>query len=132
MYRPPSPFSPRHRKERAAPLPLTDVLRAALEDRVDDVAYAVDSSALAASDGDFAAAMYLADVYAILGDRPMALHWLRRAFEMGCCMPDFLGRYNPFLADLRNDPEFQSIVKRPRLDSIRLRAEIDRHLARIE
>jgi hypothetical protein len=47
-------------------------------------------------------------------------------------MPDFLGRYNPFLADLRDEPEFQSIVKRARLGSIRMRAEIDRRLAGIE
>jgi hypothetical protein len=76
--------------------------------------------------------MYLGDVHASLGGRSMAVHWLGRALEMGCFMPDFLGRYNPFLADLRNEPGFQSIVKRARLGSIRTRAEIDRHLARIE
>jgi TolB-like protein len=111
---------------------LADVLRAGLDHRVDDVAASVASGVLAASDNDFVGAMYLADVYAILGDRSMALHWLRRALEMGCCMPDFLGRYNPFLADLRDEPEFQSIVKRARLGSIRMRAEIDRRLAGIE
>jgi serine/threonine protein kinase len=111
---------------------MADVLRAAFEDRVDHVVSAVASGALAASDSDFVFAMYLGDIYAINRDRPMALHWFRRALDMGCFMPDFLGRYNPFLAELRDEPEFQSIVKRARLGSIRVRAEIDRHLAQLE
>ena len=61
----------------------------------------------------------------------MTLRWLRRAVEMGCLMPDFFVRYNPFLANLRDDPEFQSIVTSAHLGSIRMRAAIDWRLTQM-
>jgi hypothetical protein len=47
---------------------------------------------------------------------------------MGCFMPDFLLRYNPLFADLRDDPEFLSIVEQARVGAARVRAAIDRML----
>ena len=47
-------------------------------------------------------------------------------------MPDVVTRLNVALADLRNEPEFKSIVRSAQPGSIRVRAFFNRVLARIE
>jgi serine/threonine protein kinase len=110
---------------------MVDLLRAALEHRV-DVVSAVANELAPFATNDFVDAMFLGDVFAMVGDRAMALRWLRHAVEMGCFLPDFFVRYNPFLAGLRDDPEFQSIVEQARRGAVRVRPQMDRTVAEIE
>jgi eukaryotic-like serine/threonine-protein kinase len=109
---------------------MANLMRAVLEQRVDDAASIANDLGKLAT-GDYQGAMFLGEMYAKVGDRASALQWLRHAVGMGAFMPDFLMRYDSALADLRDDPEFKSIVRSAQLGSIRVRAAIDRLLAPI-
>jgi len=58
-------------------------------------------------DGD--EAYWLGGVYALLGDRPQALDWLKRTVELGDVNYPWFERDKNY-DSLRSDPEYQSIM----------------------
>ena len=58
----------------------------------------------------------MAQAYAVLGDKVSALHMLRHSIEGGFfCYPYF--EHDPLLQNLRDEPEFQSLMSRPASDT---------------
>ena len=59
-------------------------------------------------------ALFLADGYALTGQRDEALHWLRAAFDRGFINYPYLAKFDPFLQSLRNDTEFLAFLEQVR------------------
>ncbi len=107
------------------------MLRAAHAGEVDRVA-AVDDAALEGAWIDLAWSAFVADICAKAGDRERALRWVGHAVDLGLYQPDFLMHQNAYLAGMRDDPAFRTIVKRAQLGVVRLRALVDRRIAEPE
>jgi non-specific serine/threonine protein kinase len=58
----------------------------------------------------------VASCYAILGDREKAIEWLTNAVDRGFVNHPFLSEYDPFLAGLRGDERFKSLMKRAKAE----------------
>jgi non-specific serine/threonine protein kinase len=52
----------------------------------------------------------LAEGFALLGERPRALHWLAKAVERGLLNYPLLAHLDPFLENVRSDPAFTSLM----------------------
>jgi len=55
---------------------------------------------------------FMADVYALLGDKEKALEWLENAVSRGFLNYPFLNEYDPYLANLRSEPRFRKLMER--------------------
>jgi serine/threonine protein kinase/lipoprotein NlpI len=75
-------------------------------DAIREITPAVEDWAL--HDGEWA--QFLADAYALAGRRDEALAWLGRAVAAEFINHRFLAVHDPFLAELRADPEFQAVI----------------------
>lgn len=60
---------------------------------------------------------------ATVGDLDEALYWLSRAIEMGFINHRFFAEFDPFLAKLRADPRFESLMERARAKQREIEAE---------
>jgi non-specific serine/threonine protein kinase len=56
-------------------------------------------------------ALFLADGYALIGDRDAALRWLRTAVAQGFINYPYLVTRDPFLASLRSDPRLAELMR---------------------
>jgi len=56
-------------------------------------------------------ALFLADGYAVLGQRDPALHWLRKAMARGFINYPYLAQTDSLLNSLRGDPEFEQVLE---------------------
>jgi TolB-like protein len=54
----------------------------------------------------------MADGYAMINERDSALHWLERGIEYGITHVKYLQEYDPFLANLRADDRFHTLMTR--------------------
>jgi TolB-like protein/tetratricopeptide (TPR) repeat protein len=61
-------------------------------------------------DPDFS--LWLADVYAAVGEEERAFEWLENAADRGFCNYPFVAKHDPLLANIRDDPDFQRIAAR--------------------
>jgi len=57
---------------------------------------------------------WLADCYALVGERDAALDCVQRMIELGMFNYPFLARHEPFLAPLRDEPRFGSLLEQAR------------------
>jgi eukaryotic-like serine/threonine-protein kinase len=66
------------------------------------------------------AAIFAADAYALIGCRDDALRWVRNAVEHGFINYPFLADYDPFFADIRNEPGFSQLLAevKPRYEAV--------------
>ena len=53
---------------------------------------------------------FLAECYALIDDRPSAIQWLDRAATLGFINYPLLAERDPFLAPLRSEPAFQTLI----------------------
>jgi hypothetical protein len=68
-----------------------------------------------AANGEFYLPLDLAGVYATLGDKDRAFHWLedyRQHHELATAQPGGCFTRNPRLAPLRSDPRFSEFLRR--------------------
>lgn len=56
-------------------------------------------------------AIWLADGFALLGNRDEALHWLRKAVDLGFINYAYLAKLDPMLESLRTDAEFKDLIQ---------------------
>ena len=54
---------------------------------------------------------FLAQAFALAGQRTVALHWLQIAIERGFINYPFLARHDPCFKGLRRDVRFQRLLK---------------------
>jgi len=59
---------------------------------------------------------FLADYYALLGEREKALDWLENAVDRGFINYPYLNTYDPYLADLRGEARFRELMEKVRLE----------------
>ena len=59
-------------------------------------------------------ALFLADGYALIGQRDKALYWLRSAIERGFINYPYLSEHDPYLRSLAGDPEFAALLEQVR------------------
>jgi serine/threonine protein kinase/tetratricopeptide (TPR) repeat protein len=69
---------------------------------------------------DFQYSCWVAECYALAGAREKALDWVERSVSFGMINYPFLGEYDPFLAILRNEPQFQRLMARVKSEWERL------------
>jgi len=55
---------------------------------------------------------FLSGIYAMLGDRKEALYWLETAIDHGFINYPYLSEYDPLLAKLKDEPQFQKLMER--------------------
>jgi len=74
----------------------------------------------AAAQGPPILAVWVGGLFALLGDRDQALHWMRIGIERGFTNERWYTRLDPFLTRYRDDPEFKALLDRARIlrDSI--------------
>jgi hypothetical protein len=94
----------------------------------DDV-LAVPHEALSIAWEDAQYAAWVADIYAGIGARDHAMRWLERAVDLGFLLPTFMAEHDPYLAGLRDDPDFRALVRRAQLEQVRLGAEFRERVA---
>ena len=58
--------------------------------------------------------LFVADGYALIGQRDQALRWLRAAVARGFINYPYLAKFDPFLKSLRNDVEFVTLLEQVR------------------
>ncbi len=54
---------------------------------------------------------FMADIYALLGDKEKALDWLDNAVSRGFINYPYLNEYDPYLADIRGEPRFKKLME---------------------
>jgi hypothetical protein len=66
------------------------------------------------------AAMFAADAFALLGCPDDAIRWVRNAVELGFINYPFLADYDPFFANIRNEPGFTQLLAevKPRYEAV--------------
>ena len=52
----------------------------------------------------------MASGYALIGENERAFRWLEHAIDYGICNPSYLGSRDPFLAKLRSDNRFDTLL----------------------
>jgi len=57
-------------------------------------------------------ALFLADGYSLLGDRDLAMKWLRAAVAQGFINYPYLAARDPFLVNVRSDPRFAELIRK--------------------
>jgi hypothetical protein len=67
-----------------------------------------------AAESDEIFSWWLADCYALAGDRQPALDCVQRMIELGVFNYPFLSRHEPFLQPLRDEPRFLELLERAR------------------
>ena len=60
--------------------------------------------------GDAQYCWFLAECYALAGDAASAIRWLQRAVSLGFINYPLLAERDPFLASLRDEPAFGSLI----------------------
>jgi non-specific serine/threonine protein kinase len=55
---------------------------------------------------------FLSGIYAMMGDRKKALYWLETAIDHGFINYPYLSEYDPLLAKLKDEPQFQKLMER--------------------
>jgi tetratricopeptide (TPR) repeat protein len=88
------------------------LLRLALEGEKEKVAELMSSQFRATTRIDCLYSIWVADSYAMLGEREQALEWLENAVNRNFINYPYLSEYDPFLARLRSDPRFQKLMVR--------------------
>ena len=69
---------------------------------------------LQAARGDMQYSSWIAEIYATIGDRDLALEWLEHSITRGYVPWPFFSRYDPLLAPIRDDPRFAALMERCR------------------
>ena len=59
---------------------------------------------------------FMADFYALLGDREKALDWLENAASRGFINYPYLNDYDPYLENIRGEPRFKKLMERVKYD----------------
>ena len=57
---------------------------------------------------------WMADCYALVGERDAALDCVQRMIDLGMFNYPFLAQYEPFLAALRDEPRFAVLLEQAR------------------
>jgi tetratricopeptide (TPR) repeat protein len=70
---------------------------------------------------DFHLPWIIAEGYSVLGENDEAIRWLQRTIENGIINYPILSTLDPFLENIRMEPEFQSLMSRikPRWENLR-------------
>ena len=61
---------------------------------------------------DLCYSFFIAEIYALLGQRGEALDWLENAINVGFINYPFLAEKDPFLADIRGEERFKTLMER--------------------
>ena len=104
------------------------MLKAVHAGRPDDV-LSVPGESLSTAWDDAQYAAWVADIYAGAGARDQAMRWLERAVDLGFLLSTFMAQLNPYLAGLRDDPDFKALMRRAQLEQVRLGAEFQERVA---
>ena len=60
--------------------------------------------------------LLLADCYSLIDEKEKALDWLEITVKRGNINYPFLNEYDPFLASIRNEPRFKTLMQRAKTD----------------
>jgi len=71
---------------------------------------------------DFQYACWVAECYALIDEREAALDWLERDVQLGMVNHPYLSKHSPFFAKLRNEPRFQQLMARLKVEWERFEA----------
>ena len=93
---------------------LASVMAHALAGERDEALVAITPDLLDASRWDDIFSWWLADCYALVGEREAALDSVERMIEMGMVNYPFLAQYEPFLSGIRGEPRFATLMARAR------------------
>ena len=55
---------------------------------------------------------FMADIYALLGDKENALDWLENAISRGFLNYPYLNEYDPYLGNIRGEPRFRKLMEK--------------------
>jgi tetratricopeptide (TPR) repeat protein len=56
--------------------------------------------------GDEELSIWMADIYALIGENELAVKWIQNAAKKGFINYSFFKKYDPFLKNIRKDPRF--------------------------
>lgn len=108
----------------AALTKLLVVFRHAMGGEVDEVPRLLTDELLTTLGGDWQMCHLLADCYALIDNRDLALNWLEKAIDMGYTNYPFFSEYDPFFDSIRQEPRFADLMDRAKRESEAIRAEI--------
>jgi len=84
----------------------------ALRGEVDKALEAVTPELIAAAKSDLQFSWMVGACYAILGKAKDAIGWIEQAVKRGFIHYPFLAEYDPFFANIRNEPQFKKLMER--------------------
>ena len=84
------------------------------DDRAGALAAAEDAHLFEKAWGDMQYSWEVAAAYALLGETSEAMRWLRNAVDRGFTNYPFLEEHDPFLENLRKEPEFKELMEQVR------------------
>ncbi len=100
------------------------VFRHALRGEVDEVHRLMTEELQTMLGGDWQWCHLIADCYALIDSRDLALNWLEKAIDMGYTNYPFLSRHDPLLDSIRHEARFVDLMARVQRESEAIRAEI--------
>ena len=100
------------------------VFRHALRGEVDEVHRLMTEELHTMLGGDWQWCHLIADCYALIDSRDLALNWLEKAIDMGYTNYPFLSKCDPFFDSIRQEPRFADLMARVKRESEAIRAEI--------
>ena len=94
---------------------LATVMAHALTGEREQALAAITPDLLEASAWDDIFSWWLADCYALIGERGAALDSIERMIELGIFNYPFLSEHDPFIASIRDEPRFRDLLERARI-----------------
>jgi TolB-like protein/cytochrome c-type biogenesis protein CcmH/NrfG len=92
------------------------LLRFALKGEMDHVDEVASEKFRGRVNRDCYVSCFLSGIYAMLGDKKEAFYWLEAAVDHGFINYPYLSDYDPLLASLKNEPQFQKLMERVKLE----------------
>jgi tetratricopeptide (TPR) repeat protein len=84
----------------------------ALRDNRDKLLRSIDSPMQRWAQKDWMASFWIAECLALVNDHDKAMEWLESAVNLGFVNYPFMNIYDPFLANIRNEPRFKLLMDR--------------------
>jgi len=91
---------------------LAHFLQLAIRGKKDEMSELLTPEFVATTRRDLLYSLIVADGYAMLDEREPALEWLEHAVSRGLANYPYLSEYDPFVARLRSEPRFQTLMVR--------------------
>ena len=96
---------------------MTFALSAAIQTEADEVRRILDESTLSTMRADPQYSVWVAEIYALIGDKDAAIDWLSHAVSRGFVPYRYLNEFDPLLKNIRDDARFEYIMTRAKVAS---------------